>query len=241
MSRLSNIEVNQILTEFIENNPQIELTENQIQDIVDLFDRLMNEQVNQSKNLWEQEALVTDIAIGISIGESTDFIFGQHADNKHLNFFDIFLEYGERSKIEKILKEYNLPSSVLKGIKPNQEMHFVTEYNGNKIEIKGNITFSPDGEKEQNDYLEISINGENVYSWKRNAIDENVESDNIDFEPDEYYEPEPKEPPPTKSGKPRKGIYLGTVISSDGNVITKEKTSRGQIIYRASNGRFTKR
>ena len=90
MSRLSNIEVNQILTEFIENNPQIELTENQIQDIVDLFDRLMNEQVNQSKNLWEQEALVTDIAIGISIGESTDFIFGQHADNKHLNFFDIF-------------------------------------------------------------------------------------------------------------------------------------------------------
>lgn len=230
MSRLSNIEVNQILTEFLENNPQIELTENQIQDIADLFDRLMNEQVNQSKNLWEQEALVTDIAIGLSIGESTDFIFGQHADNKHLNFFDVFLEYGERSKIEKILKENNLPSSVLKGIKPNQEMHLVTEYNGNKIEVKGNITFSPDGEKEQNDYLEISINGENIYSWKRNAIDENVDADDIDLEPDKSYESNnkykaPKEQPKRKDGKPRRSIYIGKIVTSD-NITIEESYDR---------------
>lgn len=241
MSNLSNLKVNQILTQFVEENPQIELTESQIQDTIDLFDRLMNEKVNQTKNLWEQEALVTDIAIGYSIGEQTDLIFRQHADNKHLDFFDNFLNYGETRKIEKILKENNLPSSILKGLKPNQEIHLVPEYNGDKIEIKGNITFSPDGEKEQNDYLEISMNGKIIYSWHRNAIDENVIFDDIDFEPDEYYEPEPIEPPPTKSGKPRKGIYLGTVISSNGDNVTIEKLTNGRTVYRASNGRFTKK
>ena len=241
MSNLSNLKVNQILTQFVEENPQIELTESQIQDTIDLFDRLMNEKVNQTKNLWEQEALVTDIAIGYSIGEQTDLIFRQHADNKHLDFFDNFLNYGETKKIKKILKENNLPSSILKGLKPNQEIHLVPEYNGDKIEIKGNITFSPDGEKEQNDYLEISMNGKIIYSWHRNAIDENVIFDDIDFEPDEYYEPEPIEPPPTKSGKPRKGIYLGTVISSNGDNVTIEKLTNGRTVYRASNGRFTKK
>ena len=241
MSKLSKLKVNQILTQFVDENPQIELTESQIQDTVDLFDRLMNEKVNQSKNLWEQEALVTDIAIGYSIGEPTDLIFRQHADNKHLNFFDNFLNYGETRKIEKMLKENNLPSSILKGLKPNQEIHLVQEYKGDEIEIKGNITFSPDGEKEQNDYLEISMNGQIIYSWRRNAISENVIYDDIDFEPDEYYEPEPKAPPPTKSGKPRKGIYIGTVISSDGDIVTMEKLTNGRTIYRASNGRFTKK
>lgn len=239
MSKLSNMQINEILTEFANNNPQIELTENRIQDIIDLFDRLMNEKVNQSKNLWEQEALVTDIAIGYSIGEDTDFIFRQHSDNKHMDFFDKFLNYGETKKIEKILKENNLPSSILKGLKPNQDIHLVTEYNGNRIEIIGKITFSPDGEEEQNDYLEIYINGKNIYFWERNAVDENVIFDDAKY--DKNYKPEPKAPPLTKSGKPRKGIYLETVISSDGDNITIEKLKNGRTVYRASNGRFTKK
>ena len=240
MSKLSNLDVFRTIVEFENDNPQIELTAGQEQDIFDLFDRLMNEEVNKSKNQWEQEALITDIAIGYSIGEPTDLIFRQHADNKHLNFFDNFLEYGETSKIEKLLKENNLPSSVLKGLKPNQEIHLVQEYKGNKIEIKGNITFSPDGEKEQNDYLEISMNGQTIYSWERNAIDENVMLDDIDFEPDEYYRPEPKvealkEQPKRKDGKPRKSTYVGTVISADAIIVEESyhRLGRRRLQYAA--------
>ena len=233
MSKLSNMQINEILTEFANNNPQIELTENQIQTTVDLFNRLMNEKVNKNKNLWEQEALVTDIAIGLTLkpkGETPDFIFRQHSDNKHLDFFDTFLAYGETKKIEEMLKEYNLPSDILKGLKPNQEIDFVKKYDKNVIEIKGNITFSPDGEKEQNDYLEIYLNGENIYSWHRNPINENVVNNNINSEPYEHNNQEfedkaPKEQPKRKDGKPRKSTYIGKIVTSN-NIIIEESYDR---------------
>lgn len=225
MSKLSNLRVNQILTEFADNNPQIELTESQIQDTVDLFDILMNEKVNQSKNLWEQEALVTDIAIGYSIGEPTDLIFRQHADNKHLNYFDVFLEQGEADKIQKALLKHNISTDVLKGIKKNVDFD-VTVGNVRIVQTMS------DGEDTSPtiESFEIYKDGELIYKWT----------------PDEYYRPEPevetpKELPPTKSGKPRKGIYLGTIISSDGDNVTIEKFKNGRTVYRASNGRFTKK
>lgn len=240
MSKLSNLKVNQILTEFADNNPQIELTESQIQDTVDLFDKLMNEKVNQSKNLWEQEALVTDIAIGYSIGEPTDLIFRQHADNKHLNYFDVFLEQGEADKIQKALLKHNIPTDVLKGIKKNVD--FDTTIGNVRV-----VQTMSDGEDTSPtiESFEIYKDGELIYKWSPDEFWEEGYND-IDFEPDEYYSPEyeietPKAPPPTKSGKPRKGIYIGTVISSDGDNVTIEKLTNGRTIYRASNGRFTKK
>lgn len=240
MSKLSNLKVNQILTQFVDENPQIELTESQIQDTIDLFDRLMNEKVNQSKNLWEQEALVTDIAIGYSIGEQTDFIFRQHADNKHLNYFDVFLEQGEADKIQKALFKHNISTDVLKGIKKNVDFD-VTIGNVRVVQkMSDGEDTSPTIES-----FEIYKNGELIYKWTPDEFWEEG-YDDIDFEPDEYYSPEPevetpKAPPPTKSGKPRKGIYLGTVISSSGDNVTIEKLTNGRTVYRASNGRFTKK
>ena len=86
MSKLSKLQVNQILSKFISESPNIELTENQIEDTQILYDRLMNEKVNQTKNAWEQESLITDIATGLAIGEDPELIFREHADNKHLNY-----------------------------------------------------------------------------------------------------------------------------------------------------------
>lgn len=240
MSKISNLKVNQILTQFADENPQIELTESQIADTVDLFDRLMNEKVNQTKNAWEQEALVTDIAIGLSIGESVDFIFRQHADNKHLNYFDVFLEQGEANRIQKVLFKHGISTDVLKGIKKNVEFD-VTIGNVRVVQTMS------DGEDTSPtiDRFEIYKDGERIYKWTPYEFWEEG-YDDIDFEPDEYYSPEPeietpKAPPPTKSGKPRKGIYLGTIISSDGDNVTIEKLKNGRTVYRASNGRFTKK
>lgn len=240
MSKLSNLKINQILTQFVDENPHIELTESQIQDTIDLFDRLMNEKVNQSKNLWEQEALVTYIAIGYSIGEQTDFIFRQLADNKHLNYFDVFLEQGEADRIQKALLKHNVPTDVLKGIKKNIDFD-VTIGNVRVVQIMS------DGEDTSPtiESFEIYKDGELIYKWTPDKFWEEG-YDDIDFEPNEYYRPEsevetPKAPPPTKSGKQRKGIYLGTVISSNGDNVTIEKLKNGKTVYRASNGRFTKK
>lgn len=240
MSKLSNLKVNQILTQFVDENPNIELTESQIQDTIDLFDRLMNEKVNQSKNLWEQEALVTDIAIGYSIGEQTDFIFRQHADNKHLNYFDIFLEHGEADKIKKVLSEYNIPTDVLKGIKKNVAFDVTID----NVRVVQTMSDGEDTSPTIEDF-EIYKDGERIYKWKPDLLLDEIDED-IGIELDEYYSIEPKveipkAPPPTKSGKPRKGIYIGTVISSDGDNITIEKLKNGRTVYRASNGRFTKK
>lgn len=235
MSKLSLLKVNQILTQFADENPQIELTESQIADAVDLFDRLMNEKVNQTKNAWEQEALVTDIAIGYSIGESTDFIFKQHADNKHLNYFDVFLETGEADKIQQALLKHNIPTDVLKGIKKNVDFD-VTIGNVRVVQTMS------DGEDTSPtiDSFEIYQDGNLIYKWSPDEIWE--ENDDI-FEPDKYYVPEQKlSPQPlTKSGKQRKGIYVATIVNSEGETTTKEITSKGQTIYRASNGRFAKK
>lgn len=239
MLKLSKLKVNQILTQFVNENPQIKLTESKIQDTVDLFDKLMNEKVNQSKNLWEQEALVTDIAIGYSFGEQTDFIFRQHADNKHLNYFDVFLEQGEAEKIQKALLKYNISTDVLKGIKKNIDFDIVID----KIRI---VQTMSDGENTSPtiESFEIYKDKKLIYRW---GADEFLEKEynNTDSKFDEYYRQEskveiPKEPPPTKSGKRRKGIYLGTVISSNGDKVIIEKLTNGQTVYRASNGRFTK-
>lgn len=242
MSKLSNAEINRILAEFAENNPDKELTENQIQTTIDLFNRLMNENVNKNKNLAEQESFVTDIAIGLTIkpkGETPEFIFRQHSDIRHLNYFDIFLTEGETDKILKALEKHSIPTEVLRGLKRNEDFNVTI---GN-VRIFQKVAYDENGSISIEKF-EIYKDGELIYEWIPYNEDE-YDYDDMDFKSDEDYVPEykfvaPKEPPPTKSGKPRKGIYIGTIISSDGETVTKEKTSRGQIVYRASNGRFTK-
>lgn len=236
MSKLSTLKVNQILTQFADENPQIELTESQIADTQILYDRLMNEKVNQTKNAWEQEALVTDIAIGLTMGESTDLIFRQHADNKHLNYFDVFLGAGETDNIQQAFQEHGISTDVLKGIKKNVDFD-VTIGNVRVVQTMS------DGEDTSPtiESFEIYSDGKRIYKWSPNEPYE--EEDEVD-EPDAYYD-EPTEKiapivaPPTKSGKPRKGTYIATVITSFGEIVTKEMTSKGRIIYRSVDGRFT--
>lgn len=238
MSKLSNLKIEQILTQFADENPQIELTESQIADTKILYDRLMNEKINQTKNEWEQEALITDIAIGLAMGESPDFIFRQHSDSKHLNYFDVFLEDGETDRVLRALEKHGISTDVLKGIKKNVDFDVTT---GNVRVVQ---TMSDEEDTSPTiDSFEIYKDGKLIYMW---SPGEHWEEDDDIYEPDPYYiapteEVASKVAPPTKSGKERKGIYIATIISSEGDTVTKEMTSKGQIIYRASNGRFTKK
>ena len=247
MAKISNLKVNQVINKFIDENPQFSLNSEKVKDIKDLFNKLMNEQSNITKNEWEQEALITDIATGCAYGESADLIFREHSDNKHMTFFDNFLEKGEADRISKILSEYGLPTEVLRGVKPNVDIDITRDLGGDTIEIKGKINPSPDSESEQDDFFEIYLNGKKIYEWDRNGFDEVEEVD--DFITDDVYEPDNDYEPSedriaklyTKSGKLRKGVYIATIEKSNGEVITKELTSKGQIVYRDSKGRFTRK
>ena len=247
MAKISNLKVNQVINKFIDENPQFSLNSDKVKDIKDLFDKLMNERSNITKNEWEQEALITDIATGCAYGESADLIFREHSDNKHMSFFDNFLEEGEANKISKILSEYELPTEVLRGVKPNIDINFERSFGNDTVEIKGRINPSPDGESEQDDFFEIWLNGKRIYEWNRNKFEEMEEKNDVKvediYEPDSYYKPSKEKTLNlfTKSGKERKGTYLATIKKSNGEVITKELTSKGQIVYRDSKGRFTRK
>lgn len=247
MAKISNLKVNQIINKFIDENPQFSLNSDKIKDTKDLFDKLMNEKSNITKNEWEQEALITDIATGFAYNEPADLIFREHSDNKHMSFFDNFLEEGESNKISKILSEYGLPTEVLRGVKPNVDIDIERDFGNDTVEIRGKINPSPDSESEQDDFFEIWLNGKKIYEWDRNGFDEVEEVGDFEiddtYEPDSYYEPsgERRAKLYTKSGKLRKGIYIATIEKSNGEIITKELTSKGQIIYRDSKGRFTRK
>ena len=238
MIKLSNLKVNQILTKFADENPQIELTESQIADTQILYDRLMNEKVNQTKNAWEQESLITDIATGLAIGESPELIFREHADNKHLNYFDVFLRKGESEKILQIFDEYGISTDILKGIKKNVPDDYTIDGVRVVQEISDDPNVSP--------YIinfEIYKDGKRIYKWIPNDIaEEEDEEYDINAHYDYLKEQEALRPNPiTKSGKRRKGIYIATVVSSEGDKVTAEKISNGKIIYRDSKGRFAKK
>ena len=238
MIKLSNLKVNQILTKFAEEHPEIELTESQIADAKILYDRLMNEKVNQTKNAWEQESLITDIATGLAIGEDPELIFREHADNKHLNYFDVFLRKGESEKILQIFDEYGISTNILKGIKKNVPDNYTIDGVHIVQEISDDPNVSP--------YItnfEIYKDGKRIYKWTPNDI---AEEEDEEYDINAHYEyskeQEALRPNPiTKSGKRRKGIYIATVVSSEGDKVTAEKISNGRIIYRDSNGRFAKK
>ena len=238
MIKLSNLKVNQILTKFAEEHPEVELTESQIADTKTLYDRLMNEKVNQTKNAWEQESLITDIATGLAIGEDPELIFREHADNKHLNYFDVFLRKGESEKILQIFEEYGISTDVLKGLKKNVPDNYTIDGVHVIQEISNDPNVSPHIIN-----FEIYKDGKRIYKWTPNDI---AEEEDEEEELDDDYNTIPEKDipifnPPTKSGKERKSAYISTIISSEGKPITKEIMSNGRIVYRDSNGRFAKK
>ena len=241
MNKLSNFQIDKIMDNFLkENLGKVELTENQLYETKEIFNNLMLDEANKNKTLKDQESLITDIMVGFSFGETKERLVRAHSSNKHMNFFDTVMEEGQSDKVQEALFRNGISTDVLRGIKAGKEINISVDTEKGKVEIKGQIHPSPDGENDENDFFEIWLNGNVIYSWDRYAFDD-IDFGYTDFEEVEYEPEPPKEQPKTKSGKPRKGIYLATIINSNGEEATMERTSRGQIIYRAKNGRFTKK
>lgn len=174
----------------------------------DLFYDLMKEKQNSSKDLPTQEALLAEIARKLAIGEKPESVFRQHGDNKHLNYFDVFLEEGASGDILDILKENGISTDILKGIKKN--VPFDVTVDGIRVvqEMSNGEDTSPTIER-----FAIYKDGSLIYEWKPSSMWATVYDDYDDY----YDDFEPDEMPKNKVKVPK-------IEKADGQKTVKKVT-----------------
>lgn len=131
---LDEVTFNKIIDNFVENNKEsIAVTEQERIDGYRVYKRLMNETSNKDKSYIQQVAMVEDMYVALNSDvrgyrkETWEHIFNDYSDNKHLNYFDTFLDNGERDKIIRALEKHKLPTAILKGIRKNQPFENTTD------------------------------------------------------------------------------------------------------------------
>lgn len=204
----------------------------------DLFYELMKEKQNASKDLPTQEALLAEIARKLAIGEKPESVFRQHGDNKHLNYFDVFLEEGESGKILERLNDYGISSDVLKGIKKN--VPFDVTIDGVRVvqEMSNGEDTSPTIER-----FEIYKDGSLVYFWSPKTVSVNIYDDYDDFwddfEPDEMPKNKIKVPKIEKADGQKTVKKVTEVTPSGERRIDFYYTKKGNLCRRImENGKF---
>ena len=170
--KLTDYEKRKILTEFLEQNG-IDFTDKEYKRILRLYDDIMVDPINANKTKAGQESALTAIAIDVKVRNITsdEKIFIENTSYKHISYFDIFLAEGEADNILKILKEYNIPPDVLRGVRLNLPMEgdnisFERE-NKNGKKVKDNVKLTQTIIKDQNSSPYI---GEFVIEYKGKII-----------------------------------------------------------------------
>lgn len=226
-------------------------TEQQIADTKEVFYDLMSEDIHKNKTLDQQEDLITYILAGWRKNETKEFQKRDLSEVKHIAFFDNFLQEGEGGKVYRALKDNGLPTSVLRGITPNNKIKLKVQTDKGLLSIEGRISFSPNGEDEYEDYMQLTLNGQVIYSWERDEdlqdeikqnAEVNEEEEKKIIESKGKHKPKNIKRKYNKDGTKRKSVYLRSTILSDGREITTEVMSNGQKANRDSKtGRFAKK
>lgn len=243
MDIISEYRQNEAINEFLDNNPSITTTNNVISEVKDTFNMLMKEERHQNKTSGEQRNFIQSLLEGrVSGTEDMQFQLNHWSDNQHMNYFDEFVESGQTSVIQEVLKNYNIPTSVLKGIKPLHGHDAVFDIDGHTVRVVQAIQ-EVDGESPELENFYIEYDGKKIYDYKQDTPIETKIVKDIGDIIDEFGE-EDIESIPTKqtrkSGKPRKSVYIGEIHIGD-RVITKEVASNERILYRDALGRFTRK
>lgn len=196
----------------------------------ELFYSLMNEKQNITKTPMVQEALLAEIARKLSYGATPDAVFREHGDNRHLNYFDVFLEQGVSQQIQDVLTKNKIPTDVLKGIKKSVPFDMVKD----NIRIVQELSEPPPTPVVI--LFQIWQGNKLIYEWTPNGYYEPyVDREDFNFEkamedPIQY----------TRSGN----IILKKVVTPEETKVYEEikyKSGRTAIIARGKGGKFTKK
>ena len=209
----------QVLERIKERAMEEGLTLNQEIDAQNIFYRAMNEELNVNKTLKQQISLIDVICTELGQKDekgnpsTSEFVFRMHSDNKHMSYFDYFLQEGESGKILDILAEHKIPTDVLKGVHKNQ--NFDASY-PNGVNVKQEVE-SISGDSPVIVGFTISLNGKVIYEWTKrddlpisNKTIEALNAQGIDV----FVEEKKRE-----ENKDRKSNYKVTYLTEDGNTI----------------------
>lgn len=178
---LNKNDVNNIL-----DNSKFNLTLNEYEKIYEGYVKSMREEMNKSKNNYEQEQMILDIAFGVSAGENFKETLRRYQDSKAFNNAANRLGQKFIKGVEKAMDKYNFGTSAFIGVKfttseegsTEEKTFFTNDGKVGKIKVK-----FEDWSKYQIENLTIEINGEEVYKYRDEIFKEfSIEGD------DDYYE-----------------------------------------------------
>lgn len=251
MKLLSNNDIRKILEED-DMYSKVKLSENDVITIIDMYNRVINDDVHKTKGVQEQESMITYMSASIRGNEDLLKLENHFSDNKHMSFFQDFMDEEDYIRMRDVFQIYGIPTSVLRGYRAGHENKLSTSYTDKHgithfISIEGYTNFSPDGTEDNEDYLDIFIDGIKVYSMNN---DKTYEDDFFDFnfedkieqiEQEKYYR-EIRVRNTTKSNKSTKSIFIQSYVKNEnGDFITIDKrlNSAGKVQFQdRKTGRF---
>lgn len=229
-------ELNSIINEFIFDNAGIvNLDENQIKAIKKTYYDIANENNIISKTKEEQKSVVTGIAIDVARGAGENERFNRWADNKHMSYFDNFLEDGARGDIQEQLNKYNIPTDILKPIRKNTDYSNTQFVNGKEVTIQQFTDVDDDGYRYVSQF-DIFVDGVRVYhfSAEQNTFSERVRENFIEMAQNIYYENGDFSVGETitsrKVNTPNYGYVEETYSKNNGEVTTRKRYAKGTVI-----------
>lgn len=170
MDLLDNItidrEINRMLSStYYDGTLMYQLSQNQIDAIKPLYERIMKEKANQGKGFKAQLSLIDDIIEGFAVKETERRIFTDNSDNKHMAYYDQWIGEGEADRILDLLAEYDLSSDVLRGIQLKDHDPFISPINPD-IEIRQTIRNDGDTSLEVEQF-QIYYKGKLIYDFSQ--------------------------------------------------------------------------
>lgn len=251
MKLLSDNDIREIL-ELDDMTSKVKLSKNDVDTIVDIYNRVINDDVHKTKGVQEQESMVTYMANSIRGNEDLMKLENHFSDNKHMSFFQDFMDEEDYIRMRDTFSTLKIPTSILRGYRAGKENDIQTSYTDEKgithlVRVHGYTNFSPDGTEDDNDFLDIYVDGVKVYSMNDSRIDESalfdydIEDEFEQIEQEKQYR-EIRARNTTKSNKPTKSTFIQSYIkNSNGNFVTIDKrlNSAGRMQFQdRKTGRF---
>lgn len=239
MKYLTDEEIREKMNEWVEENEGMIITPTKSDfDLIEkTFNRLMNESNRAKDTRGDNITLLHDLLEMRLDAEqkrpaSESEMFRQYGSNKHMNYFDIFLQQGEADKIQEILSSYGISTDVLKGVsKRDNYKSPLLNSNGHKVEI--NQVIGNDNGSYYVEEFEIIIDGKTVYKWTKQAnasvakeYEESVKELNIKIKNAEVNKTIAKNKINTPSGTYTSELYK----TSTGKLAKRIKGAKGRFV-----------